>query len=397
MNKSINNSNQIKVLEVLGGGESIGGVEKMLLNYFDHMDTSKFIIDFCFVRKSTFGLLKNTDREYLINGNIFELNAFKGRSNLSGYFKVMLKIINVIQRNKYDIVHVNAGRPALLVVGLLAALFCRVKIRIVHSHSMAVLSKNNIVNRLCVQYAYKILNRFFCRYSTLLFACSKEAAQYMFGHSVFDNKKYISINNAIDVNEYTFNQDIRIITRSALGVSNDEIIIGHIGRFSKEKNHEYLIDIFSEIENIRKDIKLWLVGDGELKEQIQQKVRFLGLEDKVLFLGERSDVPCLLNAMDLVIFPSIYEGLSVTLVEAQASSLPIIASSNISEEHKMIDVFAFLDLNKGSMFWANCAISIINRLYKRKSRYFEIQRKGYNINIEAKKLENLFLKSVISK
>lgn len=327
---------KVRVLQLLGGGKSIGGVEKMLLNYYSHIDHSKVIFDFCFYRKNTFGTVYEEFSEVLKDSQIFELDAFKENSSFAGYIKTIPKVKKIIIENRYDIVHINAGRPPLLLFGLIASVLAGVKIRIVHSHSTKGKDgRSNFAN-----FVYDLGSSFtkyiLCLLSSHLFGCSNDAGTYMFGNRAVKSTKYTPIHNAINVEPYRFCNDIRDKIRLENKINDNTLLFGHVGRFSAEKNHSFLLDVFCRIHEIEPNSKLWIVGDGDekIKCSILNKINDLELNDSVKLLGSRKDVNCLDQAFDAMIFPSLYEGLSVVLVEAQVAALPVFASTNLSLEHK---------------------------------------------------------------
>ena len=183
------------------------------------------------------------------------------------------------------------------------------------------------------------------KYANLQLACSKEAGEWLFG-----NTQFIVLNNGIDVSKYVFNQNIREEYRKILGFS-DELVLGHVGRFSNQKNHNFLIDIFYEIIKINKKSKLILIGTGELENEIKEKVESLSLKEKVIFLGARADVNKIMQAMDVFILPSLFEGLPVVGVEAQASGLPCIISDTVSKDVKITDSVLQISLSLPPEEW----------------------------------------------
>ena len=387
-------NNKIRVLQLVGGGEAIGGVEKMLLNYYSHMDREKVQFDFCFYRESTISLVENQYGQYLQNSEIYELSCFKGKSSFFGYLKAIPKVKKILKKGKYDIVHINSGRPALLVTGMIAARLAKTKIKISHSHSTSGSVQNNSLISKIKKALHKMISNYLVKKSDYLFACSLDAGEYMFGKKALSSPKFIEIRNAIVVEPYIFNEKNRLEIRKEYNVPNNAIVCGHVGRFSEEKNHLLLVDIFEQIHNLIPNSFLWLVGDGALREEVQKAVNNKQLESSVLFFGERKDVNVLMQGMDVFIFPSRYEGLSVTLVEAQAASLPVFASDSISKEHAISHDFFFLSLLEPINEWAKRVVE--TRKIERINAKDIIRNSGYDISNEAKKLEDLYLKAVQS-
>ena len=198
--------------------------------------------------------------------------------------------------------------------------------------------------------------------------------------------------NAIDTNLYKYSLKNSIAIKKELGLEN-KIVIGHVGNFTYPKNHNFLIDIFSEVLKINSKAVLLLVGGGTEKINIQEKVISLGLEDKVIFMGVRNDVNKLMQAMDVFVFPSLYEGLPVTLIEAQASGLPIIKSGNVSDQCILTDNVVSISLDKSAYSWAKEIFNFVDS-FDRKNTSLEIINNGYDISSNAKWLENYYLNEV---
>ena len=394
LNGVIKMKKKIKVLQLLGGGEAIGGVEKSLLNYYSHMNTSAVQFDFCFFRKSTFPIVKEKYKNVLSNSMIYELNCFRHKSNIRGYIFAIPKIKKIIREGKYDIIHINSGRIPLLISGILAAKMSNARFVVSHSHSTSGDLNKKTITKSIKNFCHKILSKFLVMNSNMLFACSLDAGEYMFGKKALELQKFREIRNAIDTESYIFNDFIRMKLRQEFSVDDNAMIYGHVGRFSEEKNHSYLIDVFEEIHVAQPNSFLWLVGDGPLKDSIVKKVNDKKMGNSVVFLGERADVNEIMQALDVFIFPSKYEGLSVTLIEAQTASLPVYASNNISTEHKVSDSFTFLSLESKPSEWAKI---ILNRQRtKRINMKNEIGLSGYDISTEAKELEKIYFRMVMS-
>ena len=281
----------------------------------------------------------------------------------------------------------------MLICGLISAKKAGVNNIIIHSHSTKGVSDRSAISDLVYRMMSWALRPIFRRNATILAGCSKEAAQYMFGKSITSTSKYVPIRNAIVVRPFQFNKEIRQQVREEMHADDKTLVVGHVGSFSTPKNHLFLIDVYNEIRKRVPNSKLWLAGNGSLKEGAEQYVKDLGLHD-VLFLGERKDANRLYQGMDMMAFPSLWEGLSVSIVEAQAASLPVFASSNISPEHKITEKLRFVDLSKGAVFWAEYIIKEMQKEKNRKDMTDQITQSGYNIEVEAKTLQNVYQKMV---
>ena len=223
---------------------------------------------------------------------------------------------------------------------LWAAKSAKVPVRIVHAHSTTNKQekKKNLMKQVLRPFSKVFANRYFC--------CSELAGRWLFGNKIYNQGKVYLLNNAIDVEKFKYNEKARKAKRKELNIKDKDLVIGHIGRFVKQKNHEFLIDIFNEIHKQNKNTILLLAGDGPLKEEIQNKVKKIGLEKNVQFLGQRNDANELYQAMDAFVLPSLYEGLPVVGVEAQTAGLPCFFSTDMTKETKVLDSTKFIELSK---------------------------------------------------
>ena len=384
----------IKVLQLVGGGMAIGGVEKMLLNYYAYMDRSKVRFDFCFYRRSTLVASHTEFAGLLKDASVYDLRLFEGSGKFFGYIKAIPRVWSLIKKGGYDVVHINAGRPPLLLSGLLAAWLAGAKVRLTHSHSTKGKSGRSWLADLAYSIGFAFVRPILRGLSTHLGACSTEAAKYMFGENVVNSPKYMPIHNAIIVKPYTYSEEIRAEVRKELGAEGNMLVFGHLGRFSTPKNHFFLIEVFAAIRRRNSNCVLWLAGDGEMREAVEQKIKDCKVEDSVVLLGERNDSDRLYQGMDALLFPSLWEGLSVVLVEAQSAALPVFASASISPEHRISDRLRFIELEKGADFWADYVLRELNTFPKRKDISNQITEAGYNIENEAVKLQDFYTKSV---
>lgn len=345
-----------------------GGLETMLMNYYRHIDHSKVQFDYLTHREFD----GDYDKEIKdLGGNVYHL------SNLNPLSTSYKKSLNDFFENhpEYKIVHSHldcmAGIP------LKYAKLNNVPIRIAHAHN------SNQTKDL--KYPLKLFyKRNIKKNANYLFACGDEAGKWMFNT---DNFKVL--NNAIDAKDYTFNMNIRNDKRKEFGISDDSILVGHVGRFFPQKNHEFLIDIFNQFHKDHPNSYLMLVGEGELKVSIQDKVRTLGLEDFVIFTGLRSDVNDLLQAMDVFLFPSLYEGLPVSIIEAQAAGLPCLISDKVPIECKKTDLVYQLNLEDSLNVWSDKIYELSH--ITRRDTYEEIKQSGFDIVENAKWLENFYV------
>ena len=354
------------------------------MNYYRNMDRTKIHCDFICDEDST-----NIPYEEIeeLGGKVIICPPYQ---KVFTYQKFLIKLF---KEKKYDIVHSNIN--ALSVFPLRAAKKAGVPIRIAHSHSTSNPKewKKTLIKNM--------LRPFSKKYANVYFACSELAGRWLFGNKTFDEGKVTIINNAIDVEKFVYNEDIRKKVRNELKekckseINDDTLIVGHIGRFVKQKNHEFLIDIFNEIHKRKGNSALVLVGQGPLQEKNKEKVKKLGLQDCVLFLGQRNDANELYQAMDVLVLPSLYEGLPVVGVEAQASGLLCELSNAMTKETKILSTTNFIDLNLTAEKWADKIIEDYEK-FERKDVSKEFENNGFDIKKEAGKLEKNYFELIKS-
>lgn len=300
------------------------GLETMLMNFYRKVDRSRVQFDFV-VHRHEKGAYDDEILE--LGGRIYRMDPIGSKSMLTyrKKFKSFLK-----EHPEYKIVH--AHLDALSALPLSAARDCGVPTRIAHSHN----SNFDFDLKYFIRQFHK---RRIVRYANSLVACSDNAGRFMFGKTA----KFSLIHNAIDMNKYAFNPEKREEYRSLLDVEGD-YVIGHVGRFVRQKNHAFLIQVFEQLLEKCSNAKLVLVGEGDLESLIRDTVGERGIEDRVIFMGSRPDVSELMQAFDVFVLPSLYEGLPVVAVEAQASGLPALVGSNVSRECELTDDIGFVDL-----------------------------------------------------
>ncbi len=369
------NTQPLRVAHIVGKWLG-GGVEAVIMNYYRHIDKSKIQFDFLCDSDST-------------NIPYAEIEKLGGRVILIPPYQKVIKyhkeLKRIFKENNYKIVHSHIN--TLSVFPLYAAKKVKVPIRIAHSHSTT--NKKEWKKNLLKQ----VLRPFSKVFANYYFACSEYAGRWLFGDKEFDKGNVYVLNNAIDIDKYKYNEKIREEVRKELKIDKDTTVIGHIGRFVKQKNHSFLIDIFNEYHKLNNNSILLLAGQGPLKEEIEEKVKNLNLENNVMFLGQREDANKLYQAFDLFLLPSLYEGLPVVGVEAQASGLLCFLSDEMTKETKVLDSTIFMSLNDTSESWANVINKNVKN-FKRKDTTNILTEKGFNINKEADKLVNKYLKLI---
>lgn len=357
-----------------------GGAETMIMNLFRNIDRDQ--IQFDFVENS---LEEGAyDREILsLGGRIFHCIHWNGKNHLA-YVRWWKRFFEE-HAGEYPIVHGHIGSTA--------AIYLQIAKK---SGAFTIAHSHNTLNRKDLKSLFYQAISYPTRYIADYFlACSTEAGNSRFGQSVVRSKRYALLQNAIDTRVFRFDVTERKRVRNELGYSENEIIIGHVGRFEVQKNHQFLVEIFAELVKYNDQMRLLLVGDGKLKEKIVSDVCKFNVRDKVRFLGVRSDVNSLLQGMDAFVFPSLYEGLGVTLIEAQTAGLPCIISDVIPHEAVMAEeLVSMVALNKSKEVWAKQIVNSLMRKSNRRDYSSEVAAKGYDIHTTSKWLEGFYLEHI---
>lgn len=366
MNREIN-------VIVYGMTENVGGMEMFFMNYYRRFDHTK--VHFTFV--SVFEHIAFED-EFAKNGE--KMICIPTRShNIRKNHKALR---NVLKDNKrYDIAYMMA----LEIANIDFLKFCKkagIPIRILHSHN-SFLHRNSKARQVIAESLHFIHRNNIDNYATDYWACSNMAAKWMFSNRISGQIRIV--HNAINTDEYAYDVQKRIMMRKKLGYDPNLPIYGFVGRLASQKNPLFLTDVFCEIIRKEPNAICILVGEGPMRPEIEEKIRENNMEDKMLLLGAQKNVNEYLQAIDEIVFPSLYEGLSLVMVEAQASGLPIVASDKLSEEHSITDLIKYISLEKTATEWADEAIK------HRKSMQREITteliiHEGYDIATEAQKL-----------
>lgn len=363
-------SEPLRVLQIMGIVES-GGVEAVIMNYYCHIDKSKVQFDFVMHKG---GNTNYIDAVKSMGARVYEITPYT--KNL---FTFTYDIYKIIKKGHYDIVHSNMN--SLSGFPLFAAWLAGARVRILHNHTTDTKAEGfrTVIKRTLRPFAKMFANQYW--------ACSKLAAEWMYGKQAVNSGKVTIINNAIDLNKFAFCQEKRNALRNKLGLEG-KFVVGHVGRFMRQKNHEFLIDIFAEVAKQKENAVLMLIGEGPLVVAIRKKVNELHLEKKVLFLGVRNDVADLYNVMDVFTLPSYYEGLPVVGVEVQANGLPFLCSDQVTREILISDSIKLIPLNDGAEKWAEEILSAKRVAFAETLK--SMQESGFDISNEARKLENKY-------
>lgn len=305
---------------------NIGGIENYLVNVTKNIDLKQYNFKFLCYKNEHF------DFEDILNSYGCKIIRISDPKKV-GVLKHLKELKSVMKDEKVDVVESHTYFESGIV--LMAAHLAHVKIRIAHSHTTEGLNRVSFFRKVKWSIARCLIN---------IFATERVACSYEAGLALFGNKKFEIIENGIDMNNFYYNQDIRKKLREDLNLTDKNIVLGHVGRFDQSKNHEFLIDLMTELVKTNENYKLMLVGDGVKMSAIKSLVKERKLKNKVIFLGSVNDTYRYYNAFDLFVFPSIYEGLGISLIEAQANGLTCFASSNVPLESKITENVQYLDL-----------------------------------------------------
>lgn len=356
----------IKILYVNGGIMDRGGISTFMMNVYEKMHSEKIQIDFL-----VHTLSKGVRDEDILNlgGKIFRVPA-RGKNPLKNYRQIK----QIMLDGNYDVVHAHAdaGNSTILAI----AKECDIPIRISHCHNTNYTNKS-----LLKKFLNEQLKKQIPRYATHLWACSEKAGEWLYGNHSFE-----VIPNAIDVQKFIYSPQLSKDLRKELNLEN-KFVIGHVGRFDYQKNHDFLLKVFAEVINEREDAHLVLIGKGELEEVIKKQANQLGILDKISFLGESSNVNKLINVFDVGVFPSLFEGFGIAVLEMQINGLPLVVSDNFPSEINLTDNIRFLSLDETVKYWCE---TILETKGRDTGAVDKIIAKGYNLSDMVNKLTKTY-------
>ena len=352
-----------------------GGVEKMLLEWIQNIQGKDVRFD---VLTEEILYPKMSDKYKKLGSKVYILPKSK-----VGSPKARRKLHEILQKEKYDIVHLHLCVSYQSWVNQVAKKE-GIRIRVTHSHN--VITRDITFLSYFGHHIYKSLLR---QYTTDCFACGQEAGKSLFGN----HKSFRVIHNGIDLESFVFDEEKRNKIRHKIGVKEDEILIGSVGRLNLQKNYSFLLNVFQSVRKKKRNAKLVLVGTGVEEDVLKRTASELHIETNVVFFGGTDDVPGVMSAMDVFVLPSLFEGLGVVLVEAQAIGLPCIASENVPCEVNITNTVKFLSLQESIEVWA---YEIIKKGIQ-KVRYdnrLKIKDTGYDIKDTALELKKWYVEKV---
>lgn len=366
-----------RVLQIMGGLNR-GGLETFVINMYRSIDRTKIQFDFL--------LTQISGGDYADEVKALGANVYAISPRNKGYRKY-IKDLNSFFREHHNYIAIHQHISSLTSIEPVRyAMKYKIPIRILHAHSSAI--SNNLKYHILHNILHYLNKPLVHKYANVYLGCSHKALNWIYNFTGVRTKAKM-INNGIDIQLYTFNTSIRGEVRKELNISNEEFVIGHVGRFIPIKNHIFLINIFYDLQKINPQSRLILVGDGELNEKIHAQIKELGIDNKVIFTGVRRDVNRILQAMDIFVMPSIFEGLPVSLIEAQAAGLPIIASDTISHDSDVSGNILFKNLQDGNTSWVECIMKSCKKRERFDNRE-KIQKAGFDSQHTSELLLNIY-------
>jgi glycosyltransferase involved in cell wall biosynthesis len=364
-----------RILRVVGRLDR-GGLETIIMNAYRIIDREELQFDFVMHTTDECHYSEEIRR---LGGKIFSVPSYTGKNHFE-YIKAWKKFFQ--EHPEYNVVHGHMMSTASIYLNI-AKKFGLTTIS--HSHATQPNNKLRALQKYFLQSPLRKKNNGI----DYMFACSEAAGQWLFGNNGIKKDNFRVVPNGIDVEKFAFSTSTREKMRKDLNLK-DQFVVGHIGRFDSGKNHKFIILIFNELVRLKPDAKLILVGDGALKSQVEDQVKENNLSDKVIFTGVRDDVNDLIQAMDIFLFPSLFEGFGNVLIEAQSSGLPCLVSNSVQQEVRVTDLVHFISLEKSSESWAQKIVEVANN-FKRIDTSQNVISAGYDVNRIAKWYQEFYL------
>lgn len=360
------------------------GIESVIMNLFRNFDLSKISVD----------IMASQDKSNFYDEEIAALGGRKIITLSENYDSPTKRMLanrsefeNIIKSNHYDIVHLHMCNAAAMIYGEIAK---KNGINVVayHSHNTNLGTSHRFIKTIY----HNISKLRYEKYGDVFLSCSDLASKWLFSPKAIRDNKVTIINNAINLEKFSYSEQMRIEYRKKLNFG-EKFVVGHIGRFAVAKNHSFLVDIFESIHKQVKESLLLLVGDGEDEIMIRNKVQQLGLNDSVIFYGTTNEIPQLLWSMDAFVLPSYFEGNPLVGIEAQAAGLPCFFSDGITRMCKLTSSVEYIPLSTSSEEWSKI---ILCAKGKKRARTTEQMREaGYDINSVSKKIQEIYLSALL--
>lgn len=368
-------SPKVKVLHIIGRRPR-GGIGTFLKNTHCHIDRSKIQFDYLINESRPHSDFEEVVKSY--GGNVYILPELTYKNTFK-YFAALFRFYR--QHHDYDVMHVHSANIAIF--NFLFAIIYGIRHRVIHSHNTRFSDKRIRGIR---NFVLQLPNKLF---ANIFVACGAKAALFMYGKRYVRSRKVHILKNAIDPLKFRYSESLRKELRKKLDIENN-YVVGHVGAFVPQKNHLFILQIFNEIYQLQNKSTLMLIGTGDLEDEIRSAAKSLDCSHAIRFMGARNDVNQLMQAFDVFILPSLFEGLPLVGIEAQAAGLPCVFSKEISSEVKITEHVSFLSINATPKEWS----SVINNYYElnlRKDTSQEVKEAGYDILHATGRLQQLYL------
>lgn len=363
-------------IAIIGGKIDSGGKKNLIMEYYRHVDRNK--VQFDFICDSDSQAIPRDEIESL-GGRVYEIRPYQ---NIIGN---MIDIYKLCKKNRYPVMH--AYNSTMNIFPMFVAKVAGVPVRISESLSMA--HEGDWKTK--IKKILRPMSKWFANY---YMSCGDDCGRWQFGDELFDAGKVDVFKTVINTEFNTFNPELRDKTRKEFGWE-DKIVIGHIGRFTPQKNSVHLIEIFAAIAKKEPKAVLCLIGDGELKKEMMAKVEELGVKRQVKYLGRREDIQQFYNAMDAFLLPSLYEGLPVVGLEAESCGLPMFFSTEVTREANACELGHFIDLDESENVWADEILQAVSEnMPIRKSHAKEVAEAGFDSASEARRMQKYYFSAM---
>ena len=361
---------------IIGGKIDSGGKKNLIMEYYRHIDREKVQFDFICDSDSQAIPFKEIEE---LGGRVFQIAPYQH------IFKNMTDMRLLFKENKYSVVH--AYNSSMNLFPMFVAKQCGIPVRISESLSMAhVADRKTILKKML-----RPMSKWFANY---YIACGDDCGRWQFGDAALDEGKVDVFKTVINTEFNSYKPEVRAKTRKEYGWE-DKIVIGHIGRFTAQKNSVHVIEIFGAVAQKEPNAVLCLIGDGELKEEMMQKIDELGIRDQVAYLGRREDIQQFYNAMDCFILPSLYEGLPVVGLEAESCGLPMFFSTEVTLEANACELGHFIALSESVDVWADEILkATVENMPIRRSHAKEVAMAGFDSSSEAMRMQKYYLDAI---
>jgi len=363
-------------IAIIVGKMDSGGKKNLIMEYYRHIDRSKIQFDFICDADSQ----AIPEQEILeLGGRIYRITPYQH------IFHNMADMARIFKQNKYRVVH--AYNSTMNLFPMVVAKYCDIPVRISESLSMAHEGDWKTILK-------KILRPMSKWFANYYMSCGEDCGRWQFGNKLFDAGKVDVFKTAINTEFNAYNPAVREATRNKF-LWQDKIVVGHIGRFTAQKNSVHMIEIFAAVAKKEPNAMLCLIGDGELKEEMMKKIDELGIHDQVAYLGRREDIQQFYNAMDCFLLPSLYEGLPVVGLEAESCGLPMFFSTEVTREANACELGHFIALNVDVDVWADEILKAC-RANKpiRRSYAKEVATAGFDSESEALRMQRYYMEAV---